>query len=74
MCTSSDDTTNQSTFSIATATSKTTVTIDERFTVTCNETMKMMAVTKDGSDPVDFSGPNFGTPLWCSSVTSAYLN
>lgn len=63
MCTSSDDTTNQSTFSIATAPSKTTVTIDEPFTVTVtsNETMKWMAVTKDGSDPVDFSDLNFGT-------------
>jgi hypothetical protein len=63
MCTSSDDTTNQSTFSTAIAPSKTTVTIDKPFTVTVTskETMKWMVVTKDGSDPVDFSGSNFGT-------------
>lgn len=63
MCTQLYDTTNQSTFSIAIAPSKTTVAIDEPFTVTItsNERMKWMAVTKDGSDPVDFSGSNFGT-------------
>lgn len=63
MCTSSDDTTSQSTFSITVTPSLTTVAIDELFavTVTSNESVKGMALTTDGSDPVNFSGSDFGT-------------
>lgn len=64
MCGSPDN--NQgsvSTFSMAITPSATTVAIDEPFTitVTSNETMRWMAVTKDGSDPVNFSGSDFST-------------
>jgi hypothetical protein len=64
MCSSpSNNQGNISTFSMAITPSATTVAIDEPFTitVTSSETMKWMAVTTDGTDPVNFSGSDYGT-------------
>ena len=64
MCSSPDNNEGKaSTFSMTLAPASTTVSIDEPFTVavTSSETMKWIAVTADGSDPVNFSGSDFGT-------------
>jgi hypothetical protein len=77
MCSSPDNNEGKaSTFSMTLAPASTTVSIDEPFTVTVtsSETMKWIAVTTDGSDPINFSGSDFGTHNWCSSATSTYVN
>lgn len=64
MCSSPDSKEGKpTTFSMTLVPSSTAVTIDEPFTVavTSSETMKWIAVTTDGSDPVNFSGSDFGT-------------